>query len=130
MVKDSISDFLAKLSNAGKSGKPSVIFPQSNVIQAISECLNKEGFVSSVEKKGKKNKKFLEVGVSYNGKIPKINKIQRISKPSRRIYEKASRLRSVRNGFGRIILSTPKGILSGENAKKEKVGGELLFKIW
>ena len=133
MVRDPISDFLSKLSNAGSAGVASVTVPHSKLILAVAELLMKEGFVMGIEKKGKKAKRFLEVAVAYTGtgtENPRISGIRRVSKPSRRIYEKAARLRPVRNGFGRLVLSTPRGLMTDVSARKEKVGGEVLFKIW
>jgi ribosomal protein S8 len=82
------------------------------------------------KKKGKKVIKTLEVGIVYFGKEPRINGVDRISKPSRRIYQKSKDIRMFKSGFGNTVLSTPKGILLDVDAKKHKVGGEVLFKIW
>ena len=97
---------------------------------AVAETLVKEGFLKSISKKGKKVVKLLELELAYDGKTPKIHDVMRISKLSRRIYQKAKSIRSVRQGYGRLILSTPKGILSDREAKKANIGGEALFKIW
>jgi len=73
---------------------------------------------------------MLEVKLIYTDKKPKITEVERISKQSKRIYFRIKDIRSVRNGTGLLVLSTPKGILSGKEARKEQVGGEALFKIW
>ena len=131
MVKDNISDFLVMLKNAGTAGKPSVSFTHTKLILAISELLQKEGYVGQIERIGKKGKKLLEVGINYNeAGVPKITNIRRVSKLSRRVYEKAKNLRSTRSGLGHFVLSTPKGIMTDKTARKEKVGGEILFRIW
>ena len=85
---------------------------------------------ASIESKGKKIDKVLEVELVYMGKQPRINGVQRISKPSRRIYQKSKDIRMFKSGFGNVVLSTPQGILLDVDAKKAKVGGEILFKIW
>ncbi len=131
MVKDNISDFLAKLKNAAYAGKLSVVFPYSKMIVSVAEVLQKEGYISAIERKGKKMSKLLEVTLSYSeDEKPKINGIARISKPSRRVYGKSHQLFPVLGGLGRIILSTSKGVMTGGSARKQHLGGELLFKIW
>jgi|SRR3989344_1551524 len=131
MVKDPISNFIVKLLNAGKAGKPTVLMSYSKHVAAIAEVLQKEGFLASVERKGKKPAKHLEVVIAFNEqKQSKINGVDRISKPSRRVYEQSKHLHPVMNGLGRLILSTPRGIMTDRTARKERVGGELLFKIW
>jgi len=104
--------------------------PYSKLKNAIAECLKKEGYVSEVSKKVKKGQPMLEVGLIYTDKKPKITEVERISKQSRRVYFAMKDIHSVRNGLGLLVLSTPKGILSGKEARKEQVGGEALFKIW
>ncbi len=131
MVKDNVSDFLAKLKNAGISKKPSVLFPYSKLIAAIAELLQKEKYLTAIERKGKHMAKLIEVTLAYDeAGQSKINGISRISKPSRRVYSKSTRLYPVLNGLGRIVLSTPQGLMTDRTARREKVGGEVLFKIW
>ena len=131
MVKDNVSDFLAKLKNAAEARKPSIIFPYSKLVIAVAEVLQKEGYLLSVERKGKKMAKCLEATIAYHeNKMPKLSGITRLSKPSRRVYGKAKTFYPVLNGLGRLIVSTPKGIMTGGAARKQGVGGELLFKIW
>ena len=118
------------MKNASKVGKNTVSFPYSKVKNAILECLKKEGYISSFSKKTKKGHPILEAELVYMDKKPKINEVERISKLSRRVYFGMKEIYPVRNGAGILVLSTPKGILSGKEAKKEQVGGEALFKIW
>ena len=118
------------LKNGSLAGKESVSFPYSNVKNAIAECLKKEKYVDQISKKVKKGVPMLEVGLIYVDKKPKITEVERISKQSRRIYFKMKDIHSVRNGSGLLVLSTPKGILSGKEARKEQVGGEALFRVW
>ncbi len=128
---DPIADMIVRIKNAGDSRKESVVFPQSKLKLAILEVLAKEGFVKTFAKKGKKVVKFIEVTLAYDedGRS-KINGFQRISKTSKRVYQKAKDIRKVRNGFGALLLSTPKGILTDKEAKVQNLGGEALFKIW
>ena len=118
------------MKNAGLAGKGSVIFPYSKLKNAIAVCLEKEGYVSGISKKIKKGVPMLEVGLIYIDQKPKISEAERISKQSRRVYYGMKDIHSVRNGSGLLVLSTPKGIMSGKQARKEQVGGEALFKLW
>ena len=131
MVTDSVGDFIIQLKNAAAVRKPSVTLPYSNLRFAIAETLRKEGYLTAVEKQGKKVRKSLEVELAYaKGGLPKIAGVERISKPGRRLYSRVIQLKPVKSGKGSLILSTPKGILTDRQARKEKVGGEALFKIW
>ncbi len=127
---DTISNMLIQIKNAGMAGLPSVLVPYSNFKFEIADLLQKEGYVTSVEKKGKKVKKYIEIVVAYKDKSPRINDLKRISKPSRRVYMGAKDIKPVRNGYGISVLSTPKGVMTDKLAKKEHVGGEILFRIW
>jgi small subunit ribosomal protein S8 len=127
---DPISNMLIVIKNGSRAGKESVVMPYSKLKEAVLECLKKEGYVGSVSKKTKDNHPVLEVALSYVDKKPKITDVERISKPSRRIYFQVKNIHTVRNGSGLLVLSTPKGILAGKDARKEQVGGEALFKLW
>lgn len=118
------------MKNASLAKKELVSFPYSKVKNAILDCLKKEGYVSDFSKKVKKDGTILEVKLIYTDSKPKIVEVERISKLSRRVYFGMKDIHSVRNGSGILVLSTPKGILSGKEARKEQVGGEALFKIW
>ena len=118
------------MKNASLADKESVAFPYSKMKNAISECLKKAGYLGEISKKVKKGQPMLEVKLVYIDKKPRITEVERISKQSRRVYFGMKDIHSVRNGSGLLVLSTPKGILSGKEARKEQVGGEALFKIW
>jgi small subunit ribosomal protein S8 len=127
---DPISNMIIMMKNASLAKKGSVVVPFSKIKEAILTCLKKEGYVNDFSKKLKKGKNFLEIELVYIDKIPKINEVERISKQSRRVYFGMKNIFPVRNGRGLLVLSTPKGILSGKEAKQNQVGGEALFKIW
>jgi small subunit ribosomal protein S8 len=127
---DSISNMIIIMKNGSLAGKESVLIPYSKIKNAIGECLKKEGFISEISKKVKKGQPMLEVGLIYTDEKPKITEVERISKQSRRVYFGMKDIHSVRNGSGLLVLSTPKGILSGKEARKAQVGGEALFRIW
>ncbi len=121
---------LIMIKNASLAGKGTVAFPYSNLKNSIAECLKKEGYLEEVAKKTKKGKPVLEVSLVYAEKNPKIKQVKRISKQSKRVYFGVRDIHSVKGGTGLLVLSTPKGILSGKDAKKEQVGGEALFELW
>ncbi len=129
-MTDSISNFITQLQNASLAGKATVVFPHSNLIASIADVLVAKGFIKSVSKKGKKVQKSLEIELaSVNGK-PRISGVLRLSKPSKRLYRGYTEIYPVKQGYGMLIVSTPKGILSDDDARREKVGGEILFTIW
>ncbi|MFZ2149871.1 MAG: 30S ribosomal protein S8 [Minisyncoccia bacterium] len=127
---DSISNMIIIMKNGSLAGKESVAIPYSKMKNAIGECLKKAGYVGEVSKKIKKGQPVLEVGLLYVDNKPRITEVERISKQSRRVYFGMKDIHSVRNGTGLLVLSTPKGILSGKEARKEQVGGEALFRLW
>ncbi len=131
MTRDIISELIIGIKNAGKADKESVKFSYSNFKMAVAEVLKKEGFVGSVSKIGKAPKRTLEIEISYIGKNkPKIKDVVRVSKLSKRIYLNSKDIKKVKNGFGKLIISTSEGVMTGEQAKKKGLGGEALFKIW
>ena len=131
MVTDPVGDFINRLKNGAEVKKQTVSVPFSAFKMAIAEVLQEAGYVQAVEKKGKKVKKTLDVVLKYDeGGRARIAGVKRISKPGRRMYRAVSKIRPVRYGHGNLILSTPKGIMTDKEARKEKVGGEALFEIW
>lgn len=127
---DPIADMIIRIKNASDSKKESVVFTYSKIKVAILDLLQKEGFIKSFGKKGKKVVKFIEVGLAYEGKSPRVSGVKRVSKTSKRIYLGWKDIKKVKNGLGTLVLSTPKGIMTDKMAKQEKVGGEALFEIW
>ena len=91
--------------------------------------MEKDGFIAKVEKKGKKVKTF-EIALNYKDKVPVISGLKRISKPGQRIYTNYGNIKPVKGGYGIAIISTSKGLLSNKEAKKQKVGGEVICEIW
>lgn len=129
-MTDPIANLIISLKNAQTVGKTSIVVPFTNLQFSILEALNKNGFVGELTKKGKKINKFIEVALIYTDGEPKITGVDRISKQSRRIYKQAKEIKAFKSGFGSEIYSTPKGILTGKEARTANVGGELLFNIW
>lgn len=129
-MHDPIADMLIRIKNGGNAGKDIVEMPFSNLKESIAKVLFAEGFITSYAKKGKKVQKTLEIGIAYEGKKPRVTDVARMSKPSRRFYLGVGEIKPVKNGFGLMVISTPKGVMSGDEARKSQVGGEALFKIW
>ena len=131
MVSDTVGDFIVRLTNGGAVKKAIISVPYSALKHAIAEKLKDAGFLVAVEKKGKKVRKTLDVTLKYDDAgRPVIHGVKRVSKPGRRLYRSVREILPVRYGHGVLVLSTPKGIKTGTEARKEKVGGEALFEIW
>jgi len=131
MVGDTVGDFIIRLKNAGAVGKDTVSVPYSKLRHSIADKLVEAGYVASTATAGKKvQEKTLEVTLSYENGDHKINGVKRVSKPGRRLYTKVADIHPVKFGKGHMILSTPAGILTNDEAKEKKVGGEQLFIIW
>ncbi len=127
---DPIADMIIRIKNASLQKKESVVFPYSKLKSAILDVLFKNGYITSFGKKGKKIAKFIEVVLAYEDGMPKVNGVERVSKTSKRVYNKSKDIKRVKSGLGLLILSTPKGIMTDKGAKEANVGGEALFKIW
>ena len=129
-IMDQIANMINMIKNANRAEHEVVVVSYSKIKQAIADCLHKEGYIGSVNKKTAKGFPVLELGLIYVDGEPKVKGVERVSKSSCRIYKGVKDIRSFRNGYGSAILTTPKGILTDKQARKEMVGGEVLFKIW
>ncbi len=127
---DRIADMITHIVNAGNAGRDNAVVGYSKLKADIAEVLKEEGFIKGYEKKTKDGKTFLSLNLYIENRIPKVKGVKRMSKPSKRMYKKSSELRPVKQGYGALVLSTPKGVMSGKKARKEKLGGEVLFSIW
>jgi small subunit ribosomal protein S8 len=132
MVGDTIGDFIIRLKNAGMVGKKEISVPYSKLRHAVANKLVAAGYLVAAEQQGKKDKvqKTLAVTLKYEGGHHRINGVKRVSKPGRRLYTKVADIHQVKFGNGHMILSTPAGILTNEEARAQNVGGEQLFIIW
>ena len=125
-----ITEMLNKIRNAQAVLKEQVDVPFSNFKYEIAKILEKNDFAESVEKKGKKDKKIIEITLKYNDKVPAISGLKRISKPGQRIYKSFKELRPVKSGYGIAIISTPKGLMTDKEARKQRLGGEVICQVW
>jgi small subunit ribosomal protein S8 len=127
---DPISNMLTAIRNALAVRRPNVSFPFSKLKYEIGELLKKQGFVEKVEKKGRV-KKIIEVTLKYENGIPSISGLKRISKPGQRIYLPYKKIKKVKGGYGIYIISTSKGgLTTDKEARKQKIGGELICEVW
>ena len=125
-----IGDFVIQLKNAAFAHKKAVVAPYANISKAIAGVLKKEGFVEAVTEETIDGKRMLSVSLRYHRRKPAITDIALVSKPSLRTYVGADEIASKQGRATTAILSTNVGVLTGNDAIKKGVGGELLFKIW
>lgn len=127
---DTIGDFLTIIRNASTAGNQSCICPSSHIRAEIAQILKNEGYIRDFsEVKNEKGFNVLKISLKYVNKRPAINSIKRISKPGCRIYFPYKEIPKVLGGYGTSILTTSKGLKTGNQARKEQVGGELLCQI-
>ena len=129
-MQDPISDMLTRIRNAGNAGLKTVAVPLSKEKQAIAGVLQEEGYIGTVEVIGEGVARELSITLKYFEGKAVIGGLERVSKPSCRVHCGCADIPRVRNGQGTVILSTPKGILSGRRAKSENVGGEIICYVW
>ena len=131
MVSDTVGDFIIQLKNAGMVGKKEVALPYSKLRHSIANKLAEKGYVESAALHDKSVAKKLAVSLKYDDQgSHRIRGVKRVSKPGRRLYAKATEIYPVKFGKGHMVLSTPAGILTDDEARKQHVGGEQLFMIW
>lgn len=127
---DPISDMLTRLRNAIAVGKNEVSLPHSRVKQSVASLLQKSGFIDDVKVDGEGIDKKIVITINTAKENARITEITRLSRPGRRLYAKAKDIPKVKQGRGIVILSTSKGMMTGDEAKKAKVGGELICKVY
>lgn len=130
MITDPISDFLTRLRNAQAAGHEIMTSPSSRMKFAIAKILANEGFVSDVSVSKDGPKATIEVRLKYNGRVPVIKNIRRISTPGRRVYRGASELPRVLSDLGIAIVSTSAGIMTNKEARKRRLGGEVICEVF
>ncbi|MDD5589831.1 MAG: 30S ribosomal protein S8 [Candidatus Portnoybacteria bacterium] len=127
---DQISDMLIRIKNAQKTGRASIEMPFSKLKFALAKILEKEKYLSGVEEKSKKGIKRLQINLKYDEGIPAIQEIVKKSKPSRRVYIKKNEILPVKQGYGISVISTPEGLMTGKEARRAGLGGELICELW
>ena len=130
-LSDPIGDMIARIKNAQLRNHKILKLPSSNFKVKISEILKKEGFIIDYKTESKTtNKMDLTINLKYNLGSPVISTIERISKPGRRIFSSAQSLPKINNGLGIAIISTPKGVMTDIDARKQRLGGEIICKVF
>jgi len=129
-MTDPISDMINRILNAQAVLHPTVSVPFSNFKYEIAKILEKEKFLDKIEEKGKKVKRVIEITLKYEDKTPAISGLKRVSKPGQRIYAEAKEIKKVKGGYGMSIISTPKGLMTNKEARKKKLGGEIILEVW
>jgi small subunit ribosomal protein S8 len=133
MQTDPLADFLTCIRNAARASKSEILVPWSRMRSDVAHILKNEGYVLEVEKvadKEKTNKPVLRLKLRGSGKSRSITQITRISKPGRRQYVGAGEIPRVLGGMGISVVSTPRGVMAGHQAKKQNLGGELLLTVY
>lgn len=135
MLSDPIADLLARIKNGYLAKKAEIVVPYSRLKENLAKILVEEGYLSNVKCSAEggsngKSKKELVLSLKYEGKKPVLTDVQRVSKPGLRIYVGKTKIPKVLGGLGVTIISTPKGLMTGRQAKKKGLGGEVICKIW
>ncbi len=128
-LSDPIGDMLARIKNAQVRNHSKVTLPSSKFKAKIADVLKSEGYIIDYKINDDK-KPSIEINLKYNSGNPVINTIERISKPGRRIFSSASSLPKINNGLGIAIVSTPQGVMTDVDARKKKLGGEIICKVF
>ena len=129
-LTDPIGDMLARIKNSQLRNHKKVEMPSSNFKMKIADVLKNEGYINGFNIDNNDNKQVLIIDLKYHSGSPVISVIERISKPGRRVFSSAQSLPKINNGLGIAIISTPKGVMTDIDARKQKVGGEIICKVF
>ncbi len=129
-LSDPIGDMIARIKNAQVRNHKKVDLPSSNFKMKIADILKNEGFIKDFKINKENNISLLSLELKYHSGNPVISTFERVSKPGRRIFSSADSLPKINNGLGIAIVSTPKGVMTDIDARKQKVGGEIICKVF
>ena len=129
-LSDPIGDMIARIKNAQSRNHKNVELPSSNFKTKIAGILKNEGFIKEFKVSSENNKSTLTLELKYHSGNPVISAFERVSKPGRRIFSSAESLPKINNGLGIAIISTPKGVMTDLDARKQRVGGEIICKVF
>lgn len=129
-MTDPISDMLTRIKNGYLARKDSVEIPYSRVKENILKALEKKRYIRNIQKTTEENKITITVDLIYEESRPALTEVIRVSKPGLRIYTKKNDIPNVLGGLGTVILSTPKGVMVSDDARKQGLGGEVICKVW
>lgn len=129
-MTDPISDLVVRIKNANKAHIPSISFSSSSLTSSIVEVLKQEGYIENYKIISHNKKKTTIIDLKYKNLLPVIHGIKQISKPGLRVYQECKKLPYVLHGLGTAVISTSKGVMTDKEARKNKIGGEVLIYIW
>ena len=129
-LSDPIGDMIARVKNAQARNHSKVELPSSNFKMKIADILKNEGFIKNFKVSSENNKSILSLELKYHSGNPVISAFERVSKPGRRIFSSADGLPKINNGLGIAIISTPKGVMTDIDARKQRVGGKIICKVF
>ena len=129
-LSDPIGDMIARVKNAQARNHKKVELPSSNFKVKIADILKNEGFIKDFKVNSEANKSLLSLELKYHSGNPVISAFERVSKPGRRIFSSADSLPKINNGLGIAIISTPKGVMTDIDARKQRIGGEIICKVF
>ena len=129
-MTDPISDLVVRIKNANKAHIPSISFNSSSLTSSIAEVLKQEGYIENYKIISHNKKKTTIIDLKYKNLLPVIHGIKQISKPGLRVYQECKKLSYVLHGLGTAVISTSKGVMTDKEARKNKIGGEVLIYIW
>jgi small subunit ribosomal protein S8 len=127
---DPVSDMLTRIRNAIAVNKTEVKMPFSKIKQNVAELLNKNGFIDGVSVNGEGIEKSLIININAKNTNARITEIHRVSRPGKRLYTTVDKIPTIKQGRGIVIISTSKGLMTGDEAKKSRIGGELICKVY
>ena len=127
---DQVADLITRIRNAVMVGKNEILVPTSKLKTGVVEVLKNNGYVTGYEVIAGEPRGTLKVTINEPGMNAKINEISKVSKPGRRVYSSADDIPTIKSGRGMVIVSTSKGLMTGREAKKNRLGGEILVKVW
>jgi len=129
-LSDPIGDMIARIKNSQARNHKIVELPSSNFKSKIADILKNEGYIKDFKVKSENNKSVLSLELKYHSGNPVISAFERVSKPGRRVFSSAESLPKINNGLGIAIISTPKGVMTDIDARKQRIGGEILCKVF
>ena len=127
---DQIADLISRIRNAVMVSKNEILVPTSKLKVAVVELLVKNGYLSSFDIIEAEPRGMLHIVINEPGTVARVSEITKVSKPGRRVYSSAEDLKAVKSGRGMLIVSTSKGLMTGKDAKKNHLGGEVLIRVW
>lgn len=130
-MNHSVSDFLIRIKNACLARRHEVVLPYSNINMEIGKVLKSEGYLVDIKEGKDGSKRILNATIAYEKRIPVMSNVIIVSKPSLRVYKPSNAIRNIEiRGRHKVVMSTSQGVMTGKDAKKKGIGGEILFEIW